>query len=99
VAKDSNPSGLPSDHIATPNLGFSDSVFEGHSTLRPDGIRRIRNFFLVLSLVVGASLLAVLIFGNADSAGGMTIALLAPLLFFLLVSQLLGAVAGPRNSR
>ena len=98
MAKDRNPSGLPSDRIATSNLGLGDSVFEDHSTLRPDGIRRIRNFFLLLSLVVGAAVVAVLIFGNADSAGGVAIVLLAPLLFFLLVSQLLVAVAGPKNS-
>ena len=99
MARDRNPSGLPSDRIKTPNLGFDDFGFEDHTTLRPDGIRRIRNFFLVVSLVVGAAVLAVLISGNADSAGGMAIALLAPLLFFLLVSQFLLAVATPERTR
>ena len=68
-------------------LGGLDTQMEGHHVVRLEGVRRVRNTFLVLALIIAALVLAVLLGGNSDAATGMAFALLAPTAVFTAISQ------------
>ena len=83
------PSGLPDERIGGSLLGGLESHIDGHVGFRPEGVRRVRNVFVAMALVIGALVLAVLVAGNTDGAIGMTMALLAPTAIFAVISQLI----------
>lgn len=70
-------------------LGGLQTHIDGPVGFRPDGVRRVRNVFVVLALAIGALVLVVLVGGNPDSAIGMAMALLAPVVIFAVISQLI----------
>lgn len=84
-----NPSGLPEERIGGSLLGGLETHVDSDFDFRPDGVRRVRNFFVALALVLGALVLAVLVAGNTDAAIGMTMALLSPVVIFAAISQLI----------
>ena len=89
VARERKPSGLPEQRIGGSLLGGFESQIDGNVGFRPEGVRRVRNAFVVLALLIGAGVVAVLVAGNTDAAIGMSMALLAPVVIFAVISQLI----------
>jgi hypothetical protein len=83
------PSGLPKDRLGGSLLSGLETHIDGPVGFRPEGVRRVRNVFVALALGIGALVLVVLAAGNPDSAIGMTMALLAPVTVFAVISQLI----------
>ena len=69
------PSGLPDRRI-------------GDSALRPDGVRRVRNAFVAISLALGACMAALVLAGDPDFAFGM-LTVFVPTVLFTVISQLI----------
>lgn len=82
------PSGLPEERIGGSLLGGLESQIDGHVGFSAAGVRRVRNTFAVLTLLIGVAVLAVLVFGSWDSGIGMSMALLAPVAICTVISQL-----------
>lgn len=89
MGRQRQPSGLPQERIGGSLLGGLETHLDGPASFRPDGVRRVRNVFVAVSLAIGVLVLVVLAAGNADAAIGMTMALLAPVVIFSLISQLI----------
>ncbi len=84
-----NPSGLPEERLGGSLLGGLESHFDGNVGFRPEGVRRVRNVFVALAVVIAALMLAVVVGGNTDAAIGIAMALLAPVVIFAVISQLI----------
>ena len=89
MGRSRNPSGLPEERIGGSLLGGLETHIDSDFVFRPEGVRRVRNFFVALALGLGALVLVVLAAGNTDTAIGMTMALLAPVVIFAVISQLI----------
>lgn len=90
VSSDRKPSGLPQERITSSPFGGLEQHFDaldGSTGFNAVGVRRVRNTFVVLTLLTGAMVLAVLIAGNADAAAGMAYLLFAPPAVLAAITQ------------
>ena len=89
MGRERKPSGLPDERIGASLFRELETNIDGPVSFRPEGVRRVRNVFVALALAIGALILVVAVAGSTDAAIGMTIALLAPVAIFAVISELI----------
>ncbi len=99
MARDPNPSGLPSSPIVKTIYGPREFDVDRRVGTQHEGFRSVRRSLAIASAIVAALVVWVGVAGTMASASGMAAVMLAPLLMILAGTHLAVMVTRPKPPR